>query len=169
MGFCNENDMLSHIRLADYLQRLPELGVEFIPPLQWLRLATAGGAQAIGLGDYWGTLKVGSKADLLLIDIRRMAEIGMEMTAIGQILLQYLSPEDIRTVIINGEVVMDGGRILTVDEPSLAASMKDEFKGLSEQFKARLPQMRELEPYVDAYFRGWNTERFPPAYQYNTR
>jgi hypothetical protein len=83
--------------------------------------------------------------------------------------LQYLSPEDIRTVIINGEVVMEAGRVLTVDEPSLAHYMKRGFKAMSEQFNVKLPRMLELEPYVESYFRRWNLEKFPPAYQYNTR
>jgi 5-methylthioadenosine/S-adenosylhomocysteine deaminase len=168
MGFSSENDMLNQLRLADYLQRTPGLGDAFQPPMHWLRLATRGGARVIGMNDTLGTLQPGSKADLLLIDTTRMGRIGMDPGAIDQLLLQYGENEDIRTVMINGRIVMENRTILTVDEVSLAEEMRAGFEALREHFRQHLPLMQRLEPYVEAYFRKWDVEEMPPAYRYNT-
>jgi 5-methylthioadenosine/S-adenosylhomocysteine deaminase len=168
MGFSSDNDMFNQLRLADYLQRTPGLGAAFEPPMRWLELATQGGARVIGMNDELGTLRPGSKADLILIDTTRMSRIGMESEAIDQLLLQYCENEDIQTVMINGRIMMENRTILTVDEDALAEEMRAGFAAMSEHFRHSLPLMRSLEPYVEAYFRQWDTEELPPAYGYNT-
>ena len=69
---------------------------------------------------------------------------------------------------INGEIVQQDGRIVTVDEAALAAKLKDGFAAFREEIESRLPIARELEPYVEAFFRAWDAEPLPPAYRYNT-
>lgn len=158
MGFRDDNDMFDQLRLADYLQRPPGLGEKFLNAIQWLELATKSGARVIGLGDNWGTLRPGAKADLLLIDIRRIGAIGMNVESIDQLVLQYVAPQDIRTTMINGKIVMDEGRILTMDETALTEELKGRFPEMLENFRRRRPLMKELEPYVEAYFRHWDAE-----------
>jgi 5-methylthioadenosine/S-adenosylhomocysteine deaminase len=169
MGFSADNDMLNQVRLADYLQRLPLSEREFMSPIQWLRLATLGGAQVIGLGKHWGTLDAGKKADMLVIDTNRISDTGMDLNAIDQILLQYATPDDIQTVIIDGKVVMDQGRLLTADEANLRQFLRSEFATMSEHFKAKLPLVRELESHVRRHLKTWSDEGSLPAYQYNVR
>ena len=169
MGFAGANDMLNDLRLAYYLQRLPGLGLSFIDSMRWLKLATKDGARAIGLDEHWGTLEPGKKADVVLVNLKRIAEVGMDKNALADILLQYVTNEDVDTVIVNGETVMRGGRVLTVDEEALAEKLKAGFETLQEEFNSKLPLMQELEPYAEAFFCKWDKEQFPVGYQYNTQ
>ena len=169
MGFTGTNDMLNDLRLGYHLARRPGFDAPFMDLSTWLELATRGGAQAIGLGDNWGRLEAGQKADLVLIDLERIGATGMDEFPSIEFILQYANNEDVHTVIINGEVVQQDGRIVTVDEAALAAKLKDGFAMFREEIDSRLPIARELEPYVEAFFREWDAEPLPSAYRYNTR
>ncbi len=46
-----------------------------LTPLDWLRLGSVGGAQALGLGDVVGSLEVGKEADIIAIDPSYVAPI----------------------------------------------------------------------------------------------
>ena len=168
MGFTGSNDMLNELRLGYHLARRPGFGTPFMDLSTWLELATRGGAQAIGLSDDWGTLEAGQKADLILIDLERIGAAGMDAYPSVEFILQYANNEDVHTVIINGEIVQQDGRIVTVDEAALAAKLKDGFAMFREEIDSRLPIARELEPYVEAFFRQWDEESLPGAYRYNT-
>jgi len=78
--------------------------------------ATQGGARAVQ-GKILGSLEVGKKADLLVVDTLRahLVPAGRIVSA----LIHNGHPSDIESVMVDGQFVMRKGKVLTMDEDSI--------------------------------------------------
>jgi 5-methylthioadenosine/S-adenosylhomocysteine deaminase len=63
----NDLDMWEEMRLAAFLQKVDKMDPEVLSASTVLRMATSGGAEAVGLGDKIGTLAVGMRADVIQV------------------------------------------------------------------------------------------------------
>ncbi|HEX2269989.1 MAG TPA: amidohydrolase [Pyrinomonadaceae bacterium] len=81
---------------------------------QAFELATIRGAQALHMEKEIGSLEVGKRADLLIIDRDTLNQIPL--TNIYSDLVYATKGSDVQTVIINGRVVMRNRRLLTLNE-----------------------------------------------------
>ncbi len=114
---CNNRlDMFTEMRTAALLQKVLH-GPETLTAGQVLRMATIDGARALGLGEEIGSLEVGKRADVIVVDLA-----GLHSTPpkdVVSTLVYSAQPADVRAVIIDGRVVMDRGKLLTLDESSV--------------------------------------------------
>ena len=78
-------------------------------------LATLGGARALGLEDQIGSVEPGKRADLVVLDLARHEPNGDVYTT----LVYSARPDDVRTVLVDGRLVVDEGRLLTLDEATV--------------------------------------------------
>jgi len=78
-----------------------------------LRMATINGARALGLDDLTGSLEVGKKADLIVIDVNKPHLTPMYHPVSH--LVYAVRGSDVSTSIINGAIVMQDGHLLTLD------------------------------------------------------
>jgi cytosine/adenosine deaminase-related metal-dependent hydrolase len=81
-----------------------------------LRLATRGGAECLGRDDC-GTLEPGKCADVAFFRVDDLAHAGVSDLVAG---LALAPPARAETVVVNGRVVVRGGRLLTADEDQIA-------------------------------------------------
>ncbi|MFG6337772.1 MAG: amidohydrolase [Lachnospiraceae bacterium] len=78
------------------------------------RIATINGAKALGLEKEIGSIEVGKKADLAMLDLNTPSLTPRNNLIAG---LSYsANGSEVDTVIINGQVTMEGRKILTMDE-----------------------------------------------------
>lgn len=109
----NKLDMLTEIRMAALLQKFRR-GPQTLSARVALRLATINGAKALGLESEIGSIEVGKRADLTIIDLS-----GLHMTPhpdIRSAIVFAADRSDVKTVIIDGKIVMRDGRLITLDE-----------------------------------------------------
>jgi 5-methylthioadenosine/S-adenosylhomocysteine deaminase len=90
---------------------------KIISALQAFELATIRGAQALHLEKEIGSLEVGKRADLLLIERDSLNQTPMYN--LYSDLVYATKANDVQTVIINGKIVMRDRKLLTLDEPTI--------------------------------------------------
>jgi len=111
---CNNRlDMFSEMRLAALLQKTLH-GPDTLNAETVLRLATVGGANALGLGSELGTLEAGKLADVSIV---RMDQPHLTPRAdLVSTLVYATQTTDVDTVIIDGEIVMSERALRTINE-----------------------------------------------------
>ena len=113
-------DMFEVMKLTSLLQRVASGRPEIIDPYQVLRLATAGGARALGLEDIVGTIERGKRADIAIVDPCR-APHGAAMHNVFTHLVHTLKAADVETTIVDGQVLFRHGVFVCQDAGAVAA------------------------------------------------
>jgi 5-methylthioadenosine/S-adenosylhomocysteine deaminase len=90
-----------------------------LPARTAVAMATRLGAQALGMEDEIGSLEVGKRADLILVRTDAVHQIPHYDPY--SLLVYSTKAGDVDAVIVDGHVVMAGGRVLTVDEAAVRA------------------------------------------------
>ncbi|MGH9116884.1 MAG: amidohydrolase family protein [Acidimicrobiales bacterium] len=115
----NGQDMIEAMKDAALLHKVVTRDASAMVAQQVFEMATTGGAAAIGLGDRLGRLEPGYLADVVLVDTNaaHLTPIHDPLAA----LVYSARGSDVRTVIVDGDVVVRDGSVLTLDEPEVLA------------------------------------------------
>ena len=93
-----------------------------LPAERVLEMATIRGAEALRLERQIGSIEVGKRADLVLYDLDT-PEWRPLLNPVNN-LVYAASGASVRTVLIDGRVVLDEGRLTTLDERALYARVE---------------------------------------------
>jgi 5-methylthioadenosine/S-adenosylhomocysteine deaminase len=136
----NTNDLFEVMRIALVTERIrrddPFPGVR-PQPEDMLEDATHGGSRAVRQDKLIGSLEVGKKADLLVVDTLRA-----HLVPAGRIVSAWIhngQPSDIESVMIDGQFVMRNRKVLTMDEDRLVAEADAVGRRVWDQVKAAGP------------------------------
>jgi 5-methylthioadenosine/S-adenosylhomocysteine deaminase len=111
---CNNRlDMFTEMRTAALIQKAFH-GPRALPAMATLKMATINGARALGLEGEIGSIEVGKRADLILLNLDRPH--ATPRPDLVSTVVYSAQPGDVETVIIDGEIVMREGRLTTMDE-----------------------------------------------------
>jgi len=114
----NDLDMWEEMRLAALLQKVDKMDPEVLSASTVLRMATSGGAKAIGLGDKVGMLSVGMRADVIQVSFD---DVHFVPTYDVISHLVYVADEqDVASVTVDGKLLLRDGEFLTINTERVA-------------------------------------------------
>lgn len=116
-------DLMRQMYLVAGLFKDAAMDPSLVPAREAIRMATIEGARALLWEDEIGSLEVGKRADLIAFDLA-----DVEWTPCHdpvQALVYSATPRSLRTVLIDGRVVLDEGRLTTVDEAAVLAEARE--------------------------------------------
>lgn len=122
-------DLFQEMAAAARLQKVTRRDASFPAARQVVELATIGGARALKLEDLVGSLEVGKQADLVVVQ-------GTSWGAVPSFdpystLVYGLNGSAVRTVVVAGRVLLDEGRLQTVDTEAVLARARDYQRALA--------------------------------------
>jgi 5-methylthioadenosine/S-adenosylhomocysteine deaminase len=119
----NDLDLWEEMDTAAKLHKMATNDPTVMSARQVLEMATIGGARAIRLDHDIGSLKVGKRADLILVRMDRPHQTPL-YNVYSQ-LVYATKASDVETVVINGQVIMENRQVLTVNETDVLAKARE--------------------------------------------
>lgn len=119
----NDLDLWKVLRVAAILHRGVHEEPTLTPARQILRMVTIEAASALGMEDRIGSLQVGKRADLVLIDLNRPHLVPCH--DVFSLLAYAVGREDVSTVLVDGRVVLRDRKLVTCDEVEMMAAVRE--------------------------------------------
>ncbi len=110
----NNLDMFKEMKTAALLQKIRYMNPTVLQAQQVLEMATTDGAKSLGLEKTVGSLEVGKKADIILIDFRKPHLTPVHDPYAN--IVYSARGSDVDTVIVDGKLLMEGRKVKTLDE-----------------------------------------------------
>jgi 5-methylthioadenosine/S-adenosylhomocysteine deaminase len=133
-------DGFENMRAAYLIHRVIHRDPNIIDPYTILEMATIRGAELYGLAKELGSIEVGKKADLVLIRPDVLPTPLGPDSAVGH-LVNTVDGDDVRTVIVDGRIIMKDRAILTVDESEAQMKAQEAASGLWSRLGTAKPQV----------------------------
>jgi 5-methylthioadenosine/S-adenosylhomocysteine deaminase len=113
----NNLDLFQEMDFAAKLHKVHRLDPTVMPAQTVLEMATLGGARVLGMEEEIGSLEVGKKADIIILDLDR-PHLQPVYNIVSH-LVYSATGADVRDVIIDGKLVMENRNLLTLDEKKI--------------------------------------------------
>lgn len=113
----NDLDILSEASFTSQLHKTINNKPQFMPAKETLARLTIHGAKALGTDEITGSLEIGKRADLLLINHRNLQSANMYDPYSH--LIYAIGKEQISHVMVEGRLLMEQGKLSTLDEEAI--------------------------------------------------
>jgi len=118
----NNLDLFQEMDFAAKVHKVHRLDPTVMPAETVLEMATQGGARVLGMEAEIGSLEVGKKADVIVVDLNR-PHLQPVYNVVSQ-LVYAATGADVRDVIIDGKIVMQNRQLLTLNEEEILAEAR---------------------------------------------
>lgn len=122
-GSNNRQDLFEVLKSTVLLQKIHHLDAMALQPEDSIEMACRGGAQAFGTPQLTGSIEVGKKADLVVIDMASVFVAPVHRVASS--LVFCASPSDVTHVIVDGRILIDDRVNTLVDEAQLMIEARE--------------------------------------------
>ena len=119
----NRLDPFDVMKFASLLHKGVHRDPALLPPAAVLAMAARAGAHALSIDA--GEIAVGRLADLTIVDLRRFHLQPATPATVATNLVHSARGSDVHSVIVGGEVLVDAGRLVNIDEAATLARMHD--------------------------------------------
>src|SRR5712691_8727745 len=137
----NNLDLLEEMKFAALLDKVSTLDPTTGDPWDVLRMATLDGARALGLERLCGSLEPGKRADVITVDLRALHTTPLMHGATSNVaahLVFSASGHDVDHVWVDGRLLVEGGRVLSVDTEGVRRRAQEATEGLFARREALL-------------------------------
>lgn len=148
-------DIIEEIRAATWLNKVIDRDRTAASAGEVYEAVTLGGARALGRADI-GRLSSGAKADIVIIDLSRF-DLGPLDDPV-QTLVHCANRRDVETVISDGRIVVEGGKLRGLDEAALVARARQVYRNVKERIVARFWPGRTEEELFPNALPAWRGE-----------
>jgi len=124
----NNMDLLEEMKIAALLQKVETMDPTVLTAQEVFNMATINGANSLGLEKEIGTIEVGKKADIVLVNMKT-PQLTPFRNPISH-LVYSANGCDVDTVICNGELLMKNKELLTIDEANVIEIAENASKNL---------------------------------------
>jgi 5-methylthioadenosine/S-adenosylhomocysteine deaminase len=129
----NNHNIFNEMKLTALFNKVRAADPEVMPAWRVLRMATIDGARALGWSDEIGSLEPGKRADLVLVDLRRPTLMPVHtepMRNLAPNLVYAARGDEVDTVVVDGQIVVEHGRVLTLDEDAVLSEAERQANGI---------------------------------------
>jgi 5-methylthioadenosine/S-adenosylhomocysteine deaminase len=127
----NNLDLIEELKTASLLQKVSTLDPKVLSSDESIEMATIKGAEALGLSDEIGSIEVGKKADIILIDTNS-ANMTPDSSSLSSNVVYSANGSHVDTTICNGKILMENKKLTALDEDEIYAKAKQAIKELKE-------------------------------------
>lgn len=145
-------DMFRHMQACMHYHRTHKGEMSWMPPGKVLKMCTIDAARAVGMEKEIGSLEVGKKADIILVNLRRPHIYPNHMLEFHVIC--FANGNDVDTVIVDGRVALEDGKALFVNEDNILDTAQSEVEKMIARGK--------LEDYLSIPPKFWGHSRATP-------
>ena len=127
----NNLDLIEELKTASLLQKVSTLDPKVLSSDEAIEMATIKGAEALGLDSEIGSIEVGKKADIILIDTNS-ANMTPDSSSLSSNVVYSANGSNVDTTICNGKILMENKKLTALDEDEIYAKARQAIKELKE-------------------------------------
>ncbi len=135
----NNLDMFEEMRIGSYLQKLYQTSASALPCREMLKMATLGSAACLDMDKEIGSLEVGKKADIILVNLSSPHLYPLFLrgpTNLVENLVYSANAGDVDTTIVDGRILMEDRKVKSLREEEVLRKAEKAAQDLYERAKS---------------------------------
>ena len=125
----NNLDLIEELKTASLLQKVSTLDPKVLTSDEAIAMGTIKGAEALGIDDEVGSIEVGKKADIILIDTN-CANMVPDSSSLSSNIIYSANGSNVDTTICNGKILMENKKLVVLDEQEIYEKARKAIKEL---------------------------------------